>query len=389
MTNVVGTRRRVAGVDSLRAVAALAVVVCHINAYWPSLNLPGKLPQLAELGAHGVDLFIVISGFCLTLPLFKSGLTMRTGEFYGRRALRILPAYYVSLAVAAVLAMLPATYSLTVVQRATFGDLATHLTLAQTWFPDRIGTINGSLWSVSLEAQLYLVFPLVLVALRRWGFLPVFLAALVISIGWEALAYSHTLRAFAPVIGDNHVLPDRLVQFCGGALCAALLARRRIPSRPILIGVCLAFVAVGIVLNTVVVSIGSSTVWAIASMALVLLVTGRVGEALSRTPLHPLGRVSYSFYLMHQPILLLLAVPVALMGGSWWVQALIGGIVAIAACWGVAIVMYRLVEDPSHRWSRRVFPNVAGPIKDASVANPAAGPSAESSDSADDQRVSP
>ena len=88
----------------LRGFAALAVFVCHIGGYWTFLKLPSKLPEILTWGTHGVDLFIVISGFCLMIPVLRSEGRLNVGQFYGRRATRILPAYYVALAIAAALA---------------------------------------------------------------------------------------------------------------------------------------------------------------------------------------------------------------------------------------------------------------------------------------------
>lgn len=146
---------RVVGVDALRALAALAVFFCHIAGYWQLTDLPLHLPEFLALGAHGVDLFIVMSGFVLGLPAFHAHRRLRTRNFLARRAIRLLPPYYAALVFAAVIALSPAAAWI-VAEKALPSDVAWHLVLLQTWNPERLGTINGSLWSVALEAQLYL-----------------------------------------------------------------------------------------------------------------------------------------------------------------------------------------------------------------------------------------
>ena len=63
----------------------------------------------------------------------------------------------------------------------TFGDLISHATFTHLFFPEYWSSINGSLWMMSLEMQLYLLFPLLLLAAARWGW-PVLVGAIVVSV---------------------------------------------------------------------------------------------------------------------------------------------------------------------------------------------------------------
>ena len=130
-------RTRISGVDGMRALAAIAVFLCHLVAYWRLQGqLPGKLTQLAALGAHGVDLFVVISGFCLALPVARRlDLHLDVRKFFIRRSTRILPPYYVALALCAALAMAPATADKVVEEQASWGDVLLHVALLQTLVP--------------------------------------------------------------------------------------------------------------------------------------------------------------------------------------------------------------------------------------------------------------
>lgn len=341
---------RVRGVDALRGVGALAVFVCHINQYWSFMHLPGKLPQLSALAAHGVDLFIVISGFCLALPLTRQRPVVDVGSFWKRRALRILPAYYVALLAAFVLAALPATWHLLATSPATGGDLAAYALFIQTWIPSTTGAINGSLWSVSLEVHLYVVFPLLVAWWRRWGLWSLCAACLLVNLVWSALG------PLAPgtALGYSFTLPDRLIQFVVGMCCAWLYQHGRPVGRRWL----LAALAVGLVLaaavDTAHLHVGASAVWALPCGAAVLLFTGGVGDWFAETPLDGFGLRSYSFYLVHQPVIQLAAPVVTLLPAAWPVYWILGGGVVLVVTSLAARVLYRGVELPSHVLSRRV-----------------------------------
>src|SRR3979411_2644760 len=92
---------RLAGVDGLRAAAAMWVVLFHIRVF-SGAHLPFQpLDLFVRSGSTGVSLFLVLSGFCLYLP-FAAGRSGRfkTWSFFVRRARRLLPAYYCSLGLA-------------------------------------------------------------------------------------------------------------------------------------------------------------------------------------------------------------------------------------------------------------------------------------------------
>lgn len=360
MTIETTTSARVEGVDALRGLAAIAVFVCHIGGYWGFLELPGKLPQLVATGAHGVDVFIVISGFCLALPLAGHRRALHVPAFYGRRAWRILPPYYVALALAAVLALAPATWHLTVARQAGLGDVLLHVVTGQAWVPGEVGTINGSLWSVALEVQLYLLFPLLVLAWRRWGIIPVLVAAVALDLAWRG---SGALGGPAP-LGSDLVVPARLDQFVAGMACA--VAIRTGFAWSVRRGVVVLAVATLAALGTSTLDLGVVTgvTWAAAGSSAVLLLAGPFGRALGGTVLDRFGVRSFSFYLLHQPVLLVGAPVVALLPGGTPVQLVLGGLASFAVTVLLAELLYRGVELPSHHAGRRRFPvTVARPAR--------------------------
>lgn len=374
MTSVSPPPGRLGGLDTLRGLAAVAVLLCHVAAYWAFMELPGKLPQLFDLMAHGVDVFIVISGFVLFYPVLRADGHLDARQFFGRRALRILPAYYVGLAIAAALAMNSTTTGYVVAEPADVGQLVIHALGLQTWFPGSLGSINGSLWSVSLELHLYLVFPLLVLAWRRWGILPVLALSAAVAFAWDVTSgagASGDNYGFA--LGGEHALPSRLIQFVAGMACAWWVLRRGTPR--LWLSAALAFASL---LGAVLASSTNQSpavrhlAWAAVGVGLVLLTSSlaRIREYPALT--ERFGERAYSFYLLHQPIVLLLS-PLASRLDGWVTQLVVGSIVAFALASLAALLMYRWVELPTHRLGRRLFPR---PSRTASDSQRAPHPSA-------------
>jgi peptidoglycan/LPS O-acetylase OafA/YrhL len=144
------------------------------TAQWAHLYLLGYLfaaiQQVMKLGGYGVAVFFVISGFCIHLSRRQST-SGGWSAFYIRRIFRIYPAYLVSLLI--FVAILPNT-RWPADWAASAGhqvDLILHLLLIHNALPETIASINGVYWSLAIEFQLYLLFPLLLLIVRRigWG----------------------------------------------------------------------------------------------------------------------------------------------------------------------------------------------------------------------------
>lgn len=343
-----GRVHHVVGLDALRILAALAVFVCHLAAYWELQDLPLKLPELLANGSHGVDVFIVLSGFVLSLPVLVTGRELDTANFLRRRASRILPPYYVALALAAALALSPAAWMI-VAERASLGDLAWHAVLLQTWTPSRLGTINGSLWSVALEVQLYALMPFLMLFARRWGVMPLAVGTAVLSVGLTAVDVPGALGA---AVSDEHNLPVRLFQFVAGMACARLVVDRRVPPSWVLWPALLVSGLVAIGANTAEMRVGQAVLWGVASSCLLLLVVSDLGGRMARTPLERWGLGAYSFYLLHQPIVLVLGKVVRPHVIDDRLALVVGILVCLPPVGLAAWALYLAVERPAHLFGR-------------------------------------
>jgi peptidoglycan/LPS O-acetylase OafA/YrhL len=210
---------RIATIDGLRGVAVLLVVWFHLwQVTWQAAVIPVvnvSLQPLAETGWLGVELFFFISGFVLMLPLAQARLTGSRPpswrHFYERRFLKIVPSY--ALCIAVLLAIGYQTYA-----NAWDGvrDVAVHLAFVHNWFATTYGTINGVLWSLGVEIQFYVLFPLLALAFLRSPLLATG-AMVAVANAWRIV-----------VIHLNHYyldqreaqLPAFLDLFAAGMLCA-------------------------------------------------------------------------------------------------------------------------------------------------------------------------
>ena len=156
--------------DGLRTMAVLIVAWFHIwqqSWLFPGLTLLGRdisLDPLVRSGYMWVDMMILISGFCLYLPWARlridGGVKPDTLDFYARRLARIHPSYLLCVLVMLAVALVRGTYYSAAHLRL---DVAAHLTYTHTFFYQAYYATNlgGSLWTLAIEMQFYLLFPLI------------------------------------------------------------------------------------------------------------------------------------------------------------------------------------------------------------------------------------
>jgi peptidoglycan/LPS O-acetylase OafA/YrhL len=314
---------RLPGVDGLRAFAALWVVLFHMRAFsggpvWPGVDL------LLRSGSTGVSLFLVLSGFCLYLPYAGGRLDrFRTFAFLRRRCTRLLPAYYTSLAIVIVAHIagggLPGLPRMGGAELA--GQAVTHATLTHQFAPATFYALNGAYWSLGLEWELYLTLPLLILAVRRFGLKWTVTAVFAVTIGyrlglWLAV-WSGLLSAQGPWAGA--VLPNfilgRWSEFALGMVAAELYRQGRAGQGAGRLRVAAVIAAAaGLLLADNPLKHVLFGVVFFALLCAVLAGDNVVARVFSWRPLVAVGVMSYSLYLVHQPIVGLLAH--ALGGGT-------------------------------------------------------------------------
>jgi peptidoglycan/LPS O-acetylase OafA/YrhL len=160
--------RHIPALDGIRGLAILGVAASHLFPGTPASGVTAGINKLLAFGATGVDLFFVLSGFLITGILYDSlGDAAFFRKFYGRRALRIFPLYYGVLAGFAVAAIL-----LGIHYQGELLSLALYLQNTSIVAPP-IYLYQGPMlplshfWSLAVEEQFYLVWPLAVFLLRR------------------------------------------------------------------------------------------------------------------------------------------------------------------------------------------------------------------------------
>ena len=345
--------RRLDGVDGLRALAALWVLVFHA---WSATGASlGPLSLLVTSGSIGVSLFLVLSGFCLYLPVVRAGHQIRVRSFLRRRALRLLPTYYVTLVLLVVLTPLAAghwgLYQYSGAELAA--QTVAHLTMTESLFPSTFYGINGSYWSLALEWQLYLALPLLVIGIRRFGLARTVLAVVALNvvyrIGLQLLIDTqvipgNSLMATAVLI---NLLPGRWAEFAFGMVAAELYVSGRIGWVASRLGWgLLLMVPVAVALH----ELGDPlehVAFGVVFFLLLSLVVARnnpVARLFAWRPLAALGVMSYSLYLVHQP-LIGAAAYLFLSHGSSPRLAFMGAILLIplivAVAWGLFVTVER------------------------------------------------
>ncbi|MFB8763865.1 acyltransferase family protein [Nocardiopsis alba] len=346
-------RRHLAALDGLRGVAIIGVLLFHTG------DLDG--------GFLGVDLFFVLSGYLITdLLLREVEVTGRVSlvSFWGRRLRRLLPALALMLFCVTIVVWCVGPPQLV---RTTLADgpwvqlnlVNWHLLAESAGYWDRFGSerVFEHLWSIAVEEQFYLVWPLLVALIASRGArtgerVAWFAGAIsVVSVMWMAVlvdpadptrVYTGTdTRAFALLLGALVATP-RVRDLLGRAVAHAPRAATA------------ATVSASAVIGVLwLLSDGTASRWlypgglfahALACALLIGLCArspeGPVARVLAWEPLRGTGTVSYSLYLWHWPVIVLLTPEATGLSGVWWTA------LVCTVSIGLAVLSTHLVENP-------------------------------------------
>lgn len=339
-------------IDGLRAVAVVPVVLFHLHNQW----MAG--------GYIGVDVFFVISGFLITSIIFKElhegSFSFR--DFWSRRIRRIFPAMI--LVVGTTLAAISLAVRLGLLykpdQQEVGGQaLAALLSFANIYFWKVTGDYWGTAaeqspflhtWSLSLEEQFYVFFPLVMWILFRFNrhWVLRILVALV-------------LTSFGLFLWSNHVypaatfflLPTRIWELCTGSLLAVILHRNRSrddEKNPVSI---LATLGLGMIILSYFLfpQLNAGLALAVGGTGLIIAFgqSGFCYRFLSLRPMIHIGKISYSLYLWHWPVLV-----IARNGGMEQLTAA-GVLIYLFTIYAISLASYRFIESTTRR-RKKIIP---------------------------------
>ena len=354
--------------DGLRALAVLTVMVDHFSADVP--NFP--LPDWIHLGATGVRLFLVLSGYFITASLRRARDRMDAGElsagktmaaFYWRRFLRIGPAYLVFAAIALLLDLGAIRHNWAWVFTGTVNWLI-------AW-NDQWPLAISHLWSICVQEQFYLLWPLlILLVPRKW------MLSAIIAVAFAGVAFRIGCVIFSVPIIARWVLPfgslDSLAAGAALGWCGGRLRASR--GGWVLAWLCLSMLTVAAVLrNGDPTKLKSVLVEPLEAGAFVILVArtatgfdGNIARFLSNAGLVFAGRISYGLYIYH--------ILVAMVFNRWLpsqmrflitipsLRLVVFGIVTLF----VAALSWRLLEQPINRLRAEKTRQALGPIPDGS-----------------------
>lgn len=357
--------RRFPCLNAVRAAGAAMVLLTHVGFNTGRIT-QGWTGAVLSRFDFGVALFFVVSGFLLTRPAFHErqlgGPLPRVGHYLWKRALRILPLYWLVVVVA--LLADPAN------RRATVGDWVSHLTLTQLYRPEPLASSLTQMWSLCTEVAFYVLIPVLLPLLlgrsprlRLRRVLAWCLTLTLLGLVWAAVA--------PELIGrELHVgqwLPAYLGWFMAGVALAACsahpgaAARLDRTARDLagwwILGVALFALACSDVAGprlltppTAWEAVVKSVLYGAAATALVLPLTfgpereGAVRQRLSRPVFQWLGDISYGVFCLHMFVLVvgMRLAHIEVFTGSFWRVLLPTAAISVA----LATVSYRCLERP-------------------------------------------
>lgn len=334
-------------VDALRGMACLWVIIHHTFGSYeirPGLiHLPfDLLVHTSQVGWLGVSLFLVLSGFCLFYPMAKrqelSTIKLDVKTFFVRRARRILPPYYAALVFSA--------FCLIVEQH--FGhagrlpflrvfsgklDLLLHLTMLFNLTAHSFASINPVFWSLGLEWDLYLIFPLLVFLAAQYGLRAILVPTFAIAVIWQAGAFHRFGFSWdwTPAIASvYHALPGRAFEFTCGMAAAYLVARPRPEQYRAALILLSVLIVPGLWYVLKVARFGPllDQIWGIIFACVIILLSQVNDASVNRSrftrALVWFGTISYSAYLVHYPIITLTLPSTFHVPGSETVAILIG-----------------------------------------------------------------
>lgn len=353
-----------AEIDGLRAIAVVPVILFHVGFEWFSG------------GFVGVDIFFVISGYLITSIILSEMEEKRFSllNFYERRARRILPALYIVLFVCALYQYYyQSPFAARDLSQSIFATTLFTQNFLLLFESNNYFDLSAELkpllhtWSLAVEEQYYVIFPLLLLVIWRFG--KPFVYATLLLIGFISLGLAHFNVSESPS-STFYMLHTRMWEILLGAFACFYIRRVRAEEPSPIVSQALSALGLGLIVLSIVLFDARTPfpslyalVPTVGTVLLILFATENtvVKKVLSNKVFVFIGLISYSAYLWHQPILAVLRVE--FMNLDIMVMAAI----TIVMTGLLAYASYRFIETPIRRGALS-SPYFAGSVVVATIA---------------------
>ena len=359
-------------IDSLRALAVLAVIIYHVDVNY----LPG--------GFLGVDLFFVLSGYLISsliIKEFRKTGTVNLYNFYIRRARRLLPAVYFMITVGLVVMVL---FNEVLLRKSHLDAIFGYIYSSNWWYIfhkldyfDSFGAQSPfkHLWSLAIEEQFYMIFPLLFLLVNRKkkskdgtyklnkNFLYVVLGLILVSLIAHILLFdiNNISRIY---FGTDTRAFSLLVGVVGAILYPMERLHAKVTPQQNMLYSVVSLVSIATLITVMIYTSEYNTLLyrggflLVAILGLIVIISSGkqhtlMSRLLSFKPVVFIGKISYSLYLWHFPVLVL-TTPVSEIGNP----NIFFVILRIVLTFAVAIVSYVFVETPIRKLGFKNYINV-------------------------------
>ncbi len=372
---MLSNRPHLHALTSLRFITALHVFFFHIEAahLWSAPD-PSRL--LASIGYVGVNWFFVLSGFILAYSYTGRNFSRR--DFWHARFVRVYPAYFVALCLAAPLFVYVCFYTPLASEQAWIAVMRDHaaaftllaLVLMQAWVPPAALSVNTVGWSLSVEVVFYFLFPLLLSPLARLSRRNLLFMLPTLSLASIAMAFAYVhwspdgitkttsdmngllwlnILRFNPLVR----LPEFLIGVCG----ALLFVQYPVSSRwaiPLVAGGLAVFAAATLFSDHIAYPVMHNGLLSLPFIAIIYGIALRPlwSRILEWRVFRMLGEASYSFFLTHGIVIALFFRP----DGTHHEQGILDILLCLAIALVLAFALYQGVEQPMRRRFSRAKP---------------------------------
>lgn len=349
--------KRLVAVDALRGFAALIVLFPHSGGFFSSLGPDSRsnalMSSLGQYGAHGVDIFFVLSGFVIAATSAGRRLIfLSVPRFLIRRLVRIAPPYWAAIALMLGCLLIQRWAGRGDGSFPSWENIVAHVAYLQ----DILGlpSLNVVFWTLCVEVQFYLFFAIASASAHtiatRTGFSrkTIALTGLTVSAG---LSLALSLHAPGPPAFHGFFV-NYWHEFALGVLAFIFISDRERRARRVCLAVIGGIVVVALLAHS------WHTVTAVGTSLLILefgrrgLLETKWNQAISQY----FGRISYSLYLVHVPVIFLWLAVRMRFHPEWPVASWAFFLGMFVSSVVVAHALHVWVERPAMRWSRRCSP---------------------------------